>query len=199
MKKRSSQPWRISFSACVIEDIDIKKLPAFDLEFLFLQIRCRSVSQIAEFRMTFKDCPNEPKCLREVSIDLSKVEVVAPNGHSRKIPLTDSIGVMMRYPTMELMEKIAKVGAGSSNIESLYEIIGGCIESVWQGKKVIPADTVPPAEVRDFVESLSREQFTKLMTFFESMPVVKTTVTQLCSTCGKEVSAEVKGLQNFFS
>jgi hypothetical protein len=188
-------------SSCVIGDIDIRQLPAFDLEYLFLQIRCRSVSQVAEFRMVYNGCETTTEaCYQEFKIDLSKLEVVEPTGHTKRIPITDTIGVVMRYPSMEMMEKMTAASKKKmSQIETMYDIIGRCIESVWHGKKVIVADTIPASEIQSFIEDLSREQFTKILAFFETMPAVQTTVKRACEKCGKHVEMEVKGLANFFS
>lgn len=195
-EKEMSKALQNVLSTCVLDDIDIRNLPSFDLEKLFLATRCRSVSQVSEFILTFDQCAEEKKCTQEISLDLTLVDVVTPENHSKKLMITDKVGIVMRYPTIKLLDKL-KTAKGQ--IDLIIEIIGKCIESFIDGKKTIPADSVKSEEILTFVESLTRSQFESIIKFFETMPKLQTKIVQVCPKCGIEQKTTIEGLENFFT
>lgn len=182
-------------SACVLDNINIKNLPSFDLEKLFLAIRCKSVSEITEFKFIVEDCPNEQKCRREIELNLYDIDIETNKKHKTKITLTDNISIVMRYPSIKLMEDLR---ASQNEYDLLLEIASKCIDQIVDGKKSIPLDEVDPSEIKTFLESLSSKQFTKIIEFFDTMPKLTANINFTCEKCGKTINQKIQGLANFF-
>ena len=112
--------------ACVLDDIDVDKLATFDLEYLFTQIRAKSVGENIELLFGCDDCPDDPKAKAKVSIDLTTLEVVKVPNHTSNIPLFNNVGVMMKYPTMDLIKSIENID--ESDFEQLVMVVVNSIE-----------------------------------------------------------------------
>lgn len=200
---------------CLITKLDVDKLPPFDLEFLFLRLRCKSVGEVTQLDLSFssKTCQNEDYrskglgCGQKVTIDLSEVEVYRDPEHSAKIPLTDTMGVRMRYPTSELLERLniidkqtkTKPGVATDTYGEVLSVVAKCIELVYEGDEVYMADDAPFADVVSFIESLTKDQLDKILSFFKTIPMLKKQLTWKCAVCGADLSYEVKGLTGFFT
>lgn len=201
---------------CLITKLDVEKLPPFDLETLFLKLRAKSVGETTELPLSFgpEACKNPEYqtkglgCGQKVMIDLSEVEVYKDPEHTNKIELTDSMGIRMRYPTTELLERLNSLDKPAMAVKGkavgdLYGeilfIVGKCIELVYDGDDVFMADEAPFEDVLSFIESLTKEQMEKVLHFFKTIPVLKKELTWKCKTCGADLSYEVKGLVGFFT
>ena len=190
-------------NCCLSDDIDIETLPITDLEYFFLNLRARSVNEIVELEYKCnnkvkdeneeeKDCGNIVKL--EVNVLDIKPEV--SENHSTKIALTPTMGVVMKYPSFKIVENNEKVEGGE--IEKLMNILVNCIESIYTEDSIFYAKDVTKQELSDFVESLTKEQFTKIQQFFESMPKIKKELDFTCKKCGYHENITVEGIQSFF-
>jgi len=169
------------------EDIDVKKLPVFDVEYLFLHLRSKSVGETVKLKLKCSECENE--CL--TGIDLSTVEVTKTEGHEKKIQLTDDIGVVMTYPTFGMID--------SPDIrKDPLQVVNMCIEKVYDSKSVYETKDFSIAELTEFIDSLSHTQFEKIQKFFETMPKMQKEVNYKCDKCLAENSTVVERLQDFF-
>jgi hypothetical protein len=190
-------------NCCLSDDIDIETLPITDLEYFFLNLRARSVNEIVELEYKCnnkvkdeneeeKDCGNIVKL--EVNVLDIKPEV--SENHSTKIALTPTMGVVMKYPSFKIVENNEKVEGGE--IEKLMNILVNCIESIYTEDSIFYAKDVTKQELSDFVESLTKEQFTKIQQFFESMPKIKKELDFTCKKCGYHENITIEGIQSFF-
>jgi hypothetical protein len=184
--------------------IDIAKLPATDVSWLMMHVRMRSDSDVIEMALQIKDCKQKPDCVRRVKIDLNDVIVRFDPAHVNVIRLTDTIGIKMRSPTLEeaqeyfALAEIDKQKEHEAVVALYFDIIGMCIETVFDGDEVTPAKDVTKAELRDFIASMTDKQFGEIEKFFKTMPSLYYKVDTTCKECGRKIEYELNGLTDFF-
>ena len=179
-------------AACT-DDVNVEKIPYFDLEFLFLNIRAKSVGEIVKLEYRHTGGINYEGVICEavtpVEINLEHVKVEKAPTHTTKIKLDDTLGMELRYPTIN---DVRKVSEGSDEIEMLAK----CILSVYDDDNVYEPDNLQDSVV--FIESLNSTQFTKIMEFINTMPKLKHTFTYKCRGCGQEDKVTLEGMSDFF-
>tara|TARA_R100000152_G_C6737099_1_gene161179 strand:+ start:331 stop:1053 length:723 start_codon:yes stop_codon:yes gene_type:complete len=182
---------------CIQSKIDLDKLPTFDLEFLFLRLRAKSVGEEVTIGLKPWGCPqnNGELCDKttEVKVNLEEVKVIKDEKHSSKIMLDDNVGIKMRYPD------ISKINIDTGNdMETGMKMIHQSIDMIFTSEETHERDTISEKELEDFIDSLNTEQFAKIRTFFDTMPQLKHTAKYTCSTCGEEKETTITGLNSFF-
>lgn len=184
--------------SCVLDKIDVDRLATFDLEYLFIQIRGKSVGETIELLFACDEDHGElnDKAKQKVIIDLSTITVKKAEGHTNKIDLFNDVGVVMRYPTLETTKKLE--GTNVDNLDNVFEVIADSIDFIYQGDEVFYAKDQKKEEIIQFINNLTAEQFIKIQSFFESMPKVRTEVDYKCPICGKEHHRVLEGIQSFF-
>lgn len=182
-------------AGCISEDIDVNSLAIFDFEYLFTHIRSKSVGEFVELLFLCDTCDDE-KAKAPVSMDISKFEVVIPEDHKNKIDLADGIGVVMKYPSVNSLEKLESAGAG--DVDSMFDVVSECIDYIYTNEEVFYVKDQSKAEVMEFLESLTQEQFSKIEAFFEAMPKMSQKVEYNCPVCNKHHEKLLEGLQSFF-
>lgn len=182
--------------ACTFNEIDLKTMPMFDLEYLFLNVRARSVSELAKFKVL---CPDDMKTQVDVEIDLTKVEVQVDDDHTNDILLDEErkLGVIFNYPNMGVL-KGANVKE-EMKIHEVFDLIISCIDHIYEGEKIYPAKDSTKQELSKFVESLKSEQFRKIQTFFDTAPTLKHEVEIENPNTKVKSKSVFKGLNDFFS
>jgi hypothetical protein len=188
---------------CLIapEDLDIKTLPTFDVEYYFLKIRSKSVAETVDLHYgcqnTVVDDNNEPKLCNTVmqfEVDLDKVKTVKDKKHSTTIKITKDVGIVMKYPKLDISSK----GINDENIEGVLDLIVECMESIYDAEDVYDMKDTPKDETKNFILGLTQKQFDKIKEFFLTMPKLKYKTKVICTECEFENSVEVEGLQSFF-
>ena len=179
---------------CVKDPIDVNSLAMFDLEYLFAQIRAKSVGEEAELIFTCSHCDQEKNKVK-IAIDLTKIEIIKDPKHSNKIPLFDDIGIIMKYPNIDIIKKIDNL-AKDANL--VTEIIIDCIQSIYQGDIVHYAKETSREELEEFVLNLTKNQFEKIEQFFTTIPKFKKLIEFDCPMCGAHNETVLEGLQSFF-
>ena len=182
---------------CIQSKIDLDKLPTFDLEFLFLRLRAKSVGEEVTIGLKPWGCPqnNGELCNKttEVKVNLEEVKVIKDEKHSSKIMLDDNVGIKMRYPD------ISKIDSDmGDNFETGMKMVRDSIDMIFTSEETHERDTISEKELEDFIDSLNTEQFAKIRTFFDTMPQLKHTAKYTCSTCGEEKETTITGLNSFF-
>lgn len=184
-------------SSCIKTPVEIDSLALFDFEYLFTQIRAKSVGEQTELIVRCDICPDEEEKARvKLIFDLTKLEVNFPEGHQKKIPLFDDVGVMMKYPSLSLMKKLENVTQEDAN--AIFDIITSCIEFIYDSDEVHYAKDTTKEELDSFIENLTQEQFKKVQNFFETMPKLSKPVQYDCPVCGHHHEKVVEGLNSFF-
>jgi hypothetical protein len=170
---------------CVQGNIDVDKLPLFDVEYLFLRLRAKSVGEESTIGIKCTECDSST----EVSINMEEIEVTKPEGHNKKIMISDDVGVMMSYPVITTSGIIGKDG---------MEITKNCIKMIFTGEETHERGSFTDKELDDFLESMESKQFAKITNFFETMPKLQHTVNFNCISCKKENLVTLEGLDSFF-
>jgi len=186
---------------CIVtEGVDIDRLELYDLEYLILQLRIRSVGETTKIRFMPRqgaDC-DECKQYREIEINLTEAAIEENSEHTKTIKLTENVGLIMRSPTIKMMGKIESAKA-SSNLQELFKIIWMCVDTVYDGDSMTSSKDVPVKDGVEFLESLNAEQFSKVEKFFSTLPKLKQSVPVKCKSCQFEQDFVLVGLENFFA
>lgn len=181
--------------SCIKDDLDVDALATFDIEYVFTQLRAKSVGEIIDLSLKCDKCDDE-KAISKVNIDLTKLEIDKPEGHESNINLFDDVGVVMKYPTMDILKKLESVS--DDNLDEVFEVMIECIDSIYNSSEVFHAKEQSKQEMLDFLNNLSSDQFVKIRQFFETMPRLKYDVEYTCPVCNKEHKKILEGLQSFF-
>lgn len=148
------------------EGFDVNKIPIFDMEYIFINIRAKSVSNIIEFKV--EDSTDEQEYSFELNLDDVKVQF--DESHTKKIVINDTIGIMMKYPTAEIGDKIMELKSIS---EITFETIMQSIEYVYDEEEVHPWDDSTLKEKEEFLDTLDRKTFESIINFFGTMPKIE--------------------------
>jgi len=177
---------------CTFEKVDVDNLPSFDMEYIFLNIRAKSVGEIAKLSVL---SPDDKKTYVPVEVDLTKVNVEVDVGHTNKIELTKDAGMVMTYPTLDAFS-----GANMTNptADDLITIMADCILQIYDGDNVYDKVDSTLDERKDFLENLTQEQFLKLQDFFNTMPRLKHEVSFTNPKTKKKQKIVLEGLRSFF-
>lgn len=186
-----------------VSGIKIDSLPLFDVEFLFLHLRARSIGEIVKLRykcngkVAVPDSEELAPCnsISEYEVDLLKIEPKFGEGHNKFIQLTPSVGITMKYPTFNSFQSVARKDLPA---DEAFAFLVKCIESVNDPDNVVYAKDVPEAEIIEFVDSLNHKQVEMLDKFFDTMPKIETTVHFNCPKCKATEDIVVSGLDSFF-
>jgi len=180
-------------STCTFGQLDASRLPTFDLEYVFLQIRSKSVGEIAKIRLL---CQDDKETYVTKEIDLSKVEVQVDDEHSNEIKISDTIKMVMKYPTIDTVDP--KMNIKGMKTQQVFDMIAGCIHLIYEGEKEHNVNDYTKDELHKFIESLDRKSFDKLNKFFETMPQLRHEVEIENPKTKVKSKIVLKGAQDFF-
>jgi len=180
---------------CILtRGIKLEELAIFDIEYIFLNIRSKAVGEKVEMNLICKD-DNETRVRYE--LDLEMVEVQYPEGHDKKIMLTDTSGIIMKYPGFDqfISTQILQKNPSTSEV---FDIVIDSVHQIFEGEEVWESGTTPRKEIADYVEGLTTKQFEKIQKFFMTMPKLSHTITIVNPNTEVESEYEIEGLVNFF-
>ena len=175
--------------------IDVEQLPTFDVEYIFLQVRAKSVGEIAKFKII---CPDDKETYGEVEVDVSKVEVQVDDKHTNNVVLDEKrkLGVVMKYPNMKVLYSTSNIK--EMKYDDIMKLVIGCVDYIYEGEKNYPTKESTTEELQSFFENLSQDQFVSMRKFFESMPRLRHTTKVKNPKTGIESTVTFSGLQDFF-
>ena len=180
---------------CTFNKLKLGDMPMFDVEYLFLNIRAKSVGEVSKLKVL---CQDDMKTYANVEIDLNEVQVeVDGDTHSNKIELSDEMGVIMKYPTID---SFTKNGIKNITAVNMIDVIASCVEQVYdkKGEEVYDSKDSTQAEIIDFVEQLNTTQFQEVQAFFDTMPRLQHTITVKNPKTKVESEVTLTGLNDFF-
>jgi hypothetical protein len=184
-------------SNCIItKGIKVDSLATFDIEYLFLNIRGKSVGETAEVLIT---CPDDGETQVPVTINLDDIKVEVNDEHSRDIQLDDNLSVRMKYPSIQEFIKNNFIRNDQISVDDTFGVITSCIEQIYNEEESWSASDCTKKELTDFLESLSSKQFKKIEKFFESMPKLSHTIKVTNPNTGAENKIVLEGLTSFFA
>lgn len=178
-------------SACTFDKLKPKELPIFDIEYVFLKLRSKSIGEIS--KLTVK-CPDDNETEVEVEVNLSEVECHKEVGHNNNIKITDDIGVVLNYPNVDSIKSLDN----SDETGATFDVISSCISQIYDADNVYARNDMDKKELDEFIESMSHDQFEKIQDFFATMPKVKHSVKIKNPKTGVDSEIVLEGLSDFF-
>ena len=182
-------------TACTFGKLKIGTMPMFDVEYLFLNIRAKSVGEISELQLV---APDDKETTVSVSVDLNDIKVQVQDNHTNKVELTDEMGIYMTYPTVN---GFANSGATEVTAENMLDVIVSCISQIYdkKGEEIFEAKDSTKKELIEFIEQLNSQQFKDIQNFFDTMPKLKHTIKIKNPKTNVESEVVLSGLSDFFA
>lgn len=174
---------------CTFNALDVNKLPYFDIEYIFMNLRAKSVGEVVE---VFVNCTCGNKI--DAKFNIEELKVVKNDKHTSKIMITDSLGVEMKYP---MLDDVIKVFL-SDNTESVIDMVVDNVKGIFSNEEYWDAKDQTKEEISDFILSLTKDQFALLEEFFVTAPKIVQEIEADCNKCGKHNTTKLEGLSNFF-
>ena len=182
-------------SECTFNKVNIDLMPMFDVEYIFLNIRSKSVGEVSKLKIL---CPDDKKTYADVELDLNEVNVQVGEDHTNKIDLGNGTGMIMQYPSIDSFKDS---GIRDINASNMLEVISTCILQIYEdeGKKVYNSKDQTQKELTDFIEQLNTKQFKDVQKFFDTMPKLKHEITVKNPKTKVESKITLSGLNDFFA
>ena len=182
-------------TACTYDSIDVNTLPIFDIEYIFLQIRSKSVGEVSKVKLL---CPDDNETYADVEIDLTKVNVQVDDAHTNNVVIDENrkLGIVFNYPTLEMTK--AGFNVTDTDIDSLFEIMANSINHIYEGDKIYPSKDSTKEEMKKFLEGLPQTAFNKIKTFFETMPQLRHSVEVENPKTKVKSTIVLQGIRDFF-
>ena len=183
---------------CVQTELDVMKLPTFDIEYLFLNIRAKSTGEEIDLIVRHPNGTNTQgeQCdhKEEVKINIESVRVTKPKNSNNNFQLDENVGVIMRYPTIESLAIDT-----SDNFDGFVRVVANSIETIYDKENTYSAEDATEKELIEFVYSMNQKQIVLIQEFFENMPILKHDINYICTACSCKETVTIQGFQNFFS
>ena len=183
--------------SCVLtKGVKVETLPTFDIEYLFLNIRGKSVGEELEVKVI---CPDDEKTEVPITIDLDEVKVQKSEGHNKQLKLDDNLMMEMKYPSLEQFIKNNFDFNDANQMEQSFDLIGSCIDKIYNEDEVWATADCTKKEVKEFLESMNSSQFKDIEKFFETMPKLSHTIKVKNPKTKVESEVVLEGLASFFA
>tara|TARA_R110000824_G_scaffold242723_1_gene431398 strand:- start:140 stop:859 length:720 start_codon:yes stop_codon:yes gene_type:complete len=177
------------------EGFDVDKVPLFDIEYILLHLRGVSMGGVVTMKYKNKTCTQEKCEPLSVDIDILSSEIEKNPEHNPKIELTDTVGLVMGYPDINM---ISKLSGANESIEASMDVIAKCIEQVYDEESVYSRTDFTFQEIKEFVDNLTQPQFEKIQKFFNTTPKIFQDVNVSCDKCDFKETIKLEGLSSFF-
>jgi hypothetical protein len=193
--------------SCILTPgVDVSTLATFDLEYVFLKLRSKSVGEVVEFKLSHQDLDRptgtlENTCTHEtpVNLNIDEIQIPKPTA-SNKINITDDIGVVLRYPTFKDLSELETDNAldieDIETTDNIFKLIIRCVDYIYDKENVYNEFT--EQEMTDWVGNLNQDQFQKITEFYEKIPKLEHELKWTCPECKKEETLLLEGMQSFF-
>ena len=174
---------------------DVEKLATFDIEFVFLQIRTKSVGESVDVSVT---CPDDGKTQVDVSIPLDQIKVVKTKGHKKEIKLSEEVVLTMKYPSLDIFVEM-NFQPEDVGVDQVFRMAASCIDSIADVEQVYDCKDLPKEEITSFLDQMTSDQFKKVQDFFETMPKLSHTLKVTNPNTKVESEVKLEGLASFFA
>ena len=183
--------------SCVqTKGIRVENLPTFDIEYLFLNIRGKSVGEELEVNVV---CPDDGETNVTVTIDLDEIQIEKSDDHTNQIKLDDSLMMEMKYPSLDQFIKNNFDFAEENQMDQSFQLIAQCIDKIYSEDEVWATADCTKKEINEFLEAMNSTQFKQIEKFFESMPKLKHTITVINPHTKVKSDVVLEGLASFFA
>lgn len=176
--------------------IKVETLPTFDIEYLFLNIRAKSVGEEIEVNII---CPDDGETEVPVTINVDDIKVTKNENHTRQIKVDENIMMELKYPSLEQFIKNNFDLSAENNVDQSFDLIVSCIDKIYTEDEVWSSGDVTKKELMDFLDQMNKSQFEQIETFFDTMPKLTHTITVTNPNTKKESEVVLEGLASFFS
>jgi hypothetical protein len=195
-QKQQVQALKDIVKSCTFGSVNVEELPTFDLEYIFLQIRSKSVGEVAKLKVL---CPDDKETYADVEVDLSKVEVQVDDSHTNNIIIDENkkLGILMKYPTLNSVDPAVDYSKAKQS-KVLFDVIGKSIYQIYEGDKVYNATDYSQQELDKFVESLDSKTFNSIQKFYETMPKLTHEIEVTNPKTNVKSNVVLQGLTDFF-
>ena len=182
-------------SECTFNTLKLGSMPMFDVEYIFLQIRAKSVGEVSKLKLL---CRDDGKTYANVELDLNEVQVQVDDEHTNKIELTDKMGVIMQYPTID---SFSAAGIAEITASNMLDVIASGIAQIYDkgGEEVYDSKDSTKKELIEFIEQLNTTQFQDIQKFYDTMPKLKHEITVKNPKTKKDNIVVLSGLADFFA
>ena len=180
-----------TLKSCIIDDINVSRLTAFDVEYLFTQIRAKSVGETVDLGFLCTECETE----NEVKVKLDDIKIDVPK-KNMSVKINDQYTIDMRYPTY--MAMLNEEIDNESSVDQIYNTLILSLDKLKTEDEIINFSDEPKEEIMKFVEQLSTQQFEKIMEFINDIPSLRHELTFECTNCGHKNKAVLQGINDFF-
>ena len=188
---------RAVIKSCVLtRGIKVETLPTFDIEYLFLNIRGKSVGEVIEVNLI---CPDDGVTEVKKNIPIDDIKIQRTDGHTNQIKLDDNIMMELKYPSLDQFIKNNFDFAEGNQMDQSFELIGTCIDKIYTEEEVWTASDCTKKELTEFLESMNSSQFKEIENFFETMPKLTHTIKVKNPNTEKENDVVLEGLASFFA
>ena len=178
-------------SSCTFEKLSPYKIPLFDIEYIFLKLRGKSVGEKVTLNVL---CPDDGKTRVDVDINLEDVSVIMNDDHTNEVELTKDIKIVMKYPTLSDMTGFDEKG----QVLIIFEMIKNCIQEIHSGTEIYNSVDISSKELDEFIENMSTQNFEMLSKFFETMPKLQHVIKVKNPKTKKTGEITIEGMQSFF-
>ena len=183
--------------SCIItKGIKVEKLPTFDIEYLFLNIRGKSVGEEIEVNII---CPDDKETQVPVTIDLDDIQIQRNDNHSNQIKIDPKIMMEMKYPSLDQFIQNNFDFSDKNALDQSFELIASCIDKIYTEEEVWASADCTKKEIKEFVESMNSTQFKDIEKFFETMPKLSHSITVTNPNTKVESVVVLEGLSSFFA
>ena len=188
---------RAVIKSCVLtRGIKVETLPTFDIEYLFLNIRGKSVGETIEVNLI---CPDDGVTEVKKNIPIDDIQIQRTDGHTNQIKLDDNIMMELKYPSLDQFIKNNFDFTEGNQMDQSFELIGTCIDKIYTEEEVWTASDCTKKELTEFLESMNSSQFKDIENFFETMPKLSRTIKVKNPNTEKESDVVLEGLASFFA
>ena len=178
-------------SSCTFEKLNPYKMPLFDIEYIFLRLRGKSVGEKVTLNVL---CPDDEETRVDVDINLEDVGVLTNDDHTNEVELTKDIKIVMKYPTLSDMTGFSEKG----EVLSIFEMIKNCVQEIHSGEEIYNSVDISSKELDEFIGNMSTQNFEELGKFFETMPKLQHVIKIKNPKTKKTGKVTIEGMQSFF-
>ena len=179
-------------SSCTFNTVDTQQTPLFDIEYIFLKVRSKSVGETQQIRVL---CPDDGETYGNVTVNLDEIEVQMTEGHTNEINLTDKIKIIMKYPQLKDMRGLDSID--TTQMEQIFAVMKHCVWEVHDGDKVYNRVDITDKDIEDFIDSFDNQQLESILNFFTTMPKLRHAVKVTNPKTKVESELVLEGLESF--
>tara|TARA_Y100001963_G_scaffold14215_1_gene17748 strand:- start:704 stop:1423 length:720 start_codon:yes stop_codon:yes gene_type:complete len=195
--KEISNAIKAVLKSCIkTRGIKVEQLPTFDIEFLFLNIRGKSVGEEIELKLI---CPDDEQTEVPVTISIDDIKIQKQKGHNKQVKLDDNLMMELKYPSLDEFIKNNFDFDGGSQMDQSFEVIASCIDKIYNEEEVWSTSDCTKKEIKDFLESMNSSQFKEIEKFFETMPKLSHEIEITNPNTKVKSTIVLEGLSSFFT